>query len=154
MRTRSTTAASSADEQRAGQDPDLDVVVAWGAGAEGELADEQGDGEPDPGEEREPEDVPPAQAVGELGAGEPLHQPGGAEDARRSCPTTRPAMMPRVTGSVRLAPSPPAPARETPAAKKANTGTANAGGQRPPPVLEVLGQPGAGTGRRGGSPAR
>ena len=59
--------------------------------------------------------------------------------------------MPSVTESVRLTPSPSAPTTVTPAAKKANTGTATAGRQRPEPVLEVLGQPGPGDRRCGGS---
>ena len=42
------------------ENADLDVVVGGGARAERELADEQRHGEPDAGEQREPEDVPPA----------------------------------------------------------------------------------------------
>ena len=36
---------------------------------------------PIPASSARPEDVPPAQALVELGPGEPLHQPGRAEDA-------------------------------------------------------------------------
>ena len=46
-------------EQRTGQDGDLDVLVAFTADPEGELADEQRDGEADPGEQGEPQDVDP-----------------------------------------------------------------------------------------------
>ena len=54
---------------RAEQHADLDVVVAVAAGAEGELADQQGHGEPDSGEQGEPEDVPPAQFLVRVGRG-------------------------------------------------------------------------------------
>ena len=52
--------------------------------------------------------------------------------------------MPMATLSVSEAPSPESPPTATPAEKKANTGTATPGRQRPDAVLEVLGQPGSG----------
>ena len=49
--------------ERAGEDGDLDVVVRVAARAERQFADEQGDGEPDTAEDRQPEDVDPGEAL-------------------------------------------------------------------------------------------
>jgi hypothetical protein len=67
-------------EQRPDEDGELDVVVAVGAGAEGELADEQRDREADAREQGETEHVGPGEAAVELGAGEPRKDPRGSED--------------------------------------------------------------------------
>ena len=69
------------DEQGSDEDGQLDAVVALGARTEGELADEQRDGEADAGEQGEPEDVAPGELVVEPGPGEAGHELGRAEDA-------------------------------------------------------------------------
>jgi len=55
--------------------------------------------------------------------------------------------MPRVTVSANVSASPPPSITDTPAAKNANTGTATPADTGPEPVLEVLGQSGAGARR-------
>ena len=129
------------------------MVVLGGAGAEGEFADEQRDGEPDPGEQREPEDVPPAQALGELGAGEPLDQPGGAENADGLAhdQADDDAEGDRV-GQARAEPT--GPVSETPAAKKANTGTANPADSGRHRCSKCSASPGPGPAAAADAPAR
>ena len=72
-------------QRRGGHRPDEDahlrVLVPHAAGAERELPDQERDGEPDAAEQAETDDVPPAQVVVELGAGEARDQPGGDGDA-------------------------------------------------------------------------
>jgi hypothetical protein len=51
-----------------GQDGNLDVVVAGGSGPEGQLADEQGNGEADPGQQGDARHVDPGEVVGQCGA--------------------------------------------------------------------------------------
>ncbi len=130
-------------EQRAEQDADLDVVVGLAAGAEGQLADQQRHGEPDPGQQGQPEHVPPAQPVGELGPGEALDQPGGAEHADRLA-DDQPGDDPE---GDRVGQRGADAAESTighPGGEEREHRDGEAGRDRAEPVLEVLGQAGPG----------
>src|SRR5690349_1515934 len=68
---------------RPDEDGHLDVLVTRGARPVGEAADQERHGEPDAGQEREAQDVGPAEVVVELGAGEPGEPPGAAHHPDR-----------------------------------------------------------------------
>ena len=68
-------------QYRSGEHADLDVVVAIGAEAVREVTDEQRHGEADACQQRDAEDVDPAQRRVEGGAGERGEKSRGAEDS-------------------------------------------------------------------------
>jgi hypothetical protein len=70
-----------AAQHRGGQDGDLCLVIQGGA-CEGQIGDEDRDGEADPRERADPEDPRPGGALREPGQPEPCRQPSEASDAQ------------------------------------------------------------------------
>ena len=123
-------------DQRADQDGQLDVLVARAAGAEGQLPDEQRDGEPDAGQQRQPDDVPPGEVVVELGPGEPREDPGAAEHPDQLA--EHQGEHHREGGLVGQAVAEAAAHHPHPRGEEREDRHRDPGGQRPEPVLEPV----------------